>query len=262
MRTRLMALLAVTIFLLPTAPLRADTITVLSDYWFPYNGEPKSAPEGYKIDLLRWVAKQTGDSVDYRLLDWELALQRTESGSGGDCVVGATEGDAPRHARTSQPWGRSLNTFYGHVDRMPTIADIDALRALRVGVVADYSYGDDIDALLAEDGAQVLRVQSSRRAVPLLVMRLATKQVDVIIEDINVATVALHEIKMDQSIKPIQVNFMEADDLFVACTPNERGRALIAKFDAGMARARAEGELQRILASYELKDWIEGASPE
>lgn len=262
MRTKLMALLAVTILLLPTAPLRADTITVLSDYWFPYNGQPKAAQEGYKIDLLRWVAEQSGDSIDYRLLDWELALQRTESGNGGDCVVGATEGDAPRHVRTSQPWGRSLNTFYGHVDRMPTIADLAALRSLRIGVVADYSYGDDIDTLLAEEGAQVLRVQSSRRAVPLLVMRLATKQVDVIIEDINVATVALHEIKMAESIKPIEVDFVEADDLFVACTPNERGRALIEKFNAGMAKARAQGELQRILASYELEDWLGTASPE
>jgi polar amino acid transport system substrate-binding protein len=262
MRTKLVGLVASLVLLLPAVAARAETITVLSDYWYPYNGEPRAASEGYMIDLLRWIAKADGDTIDYRLLDWELALQRTEAGTGGDCVVGATEGDAPRHARASQPWGKSLNTLYGHVDRMPAIPNLEALRALRIGVVADYSYGDDIDALLAEEGVQVVRVQASRRAVPLMVMRLATKQVDVIIEDVNVATVALNEMQMEASIKPISIDFMESDDLFVACSPNARGRALIAKFDAGMARARAEGELQRILASYELKDWAEAANPE
>lgn len=261
MRARLPGLFAM-LLLLPVVTARADTITVLSDYWFPYNGQPKAKQEGYMIDLLRWIAKANGDSIDYRLLDWELALQRTQAGSGGDCVVGATEGDAPEHVRTAQAWGKSVNTFYGHIDRMPSIDSLEALRALRIGVVADYSYGDDIDALLAEDGVEVLRVQSSRRAVPLLVMRLATKQVDVIIEDVNVATVALNEIQMEESIKPVEVDFVEADDLFVACTPNERGRAVIAKLNAGMAKARAEGELQRILAAYELQDWLETGRPE
>jgi len=257
MRAGILASCAAIALMVAAGTVRADTITVVSDYWYPYNGEPRAKREGYKIDLLRWIAKANGDTIDYRLLDWELSLQRTLAGNGGDCVVGATEGDAPDHVRTERPWGQSLNTFYGHVDRMPEIPSLDALRSLRVGIVADYAYGDDIDALLAEDGMQVLRVQSSRRAVPLLVMRLATKQVDVIIEDVNVATVALNEIDMEDSIKPIEVDFVEPDDLFVACTPNARGRDIIAKLNRGMARARAEGELKRILDSYELEDWLD-----
>lgn len=255
MRAILFGLVLVSLGLLPGGRAQADTIVVVSDSWYPYNGAPGDAKEGYKIDLLRWIAQANGHSVDYRLLDWELALERTLAGNGGDCVVGATVGDAPDHARTAQPWGKSVNTFYGHIDRMPTITSYDSLRELRVGVVEDYAYGDEIDAIINAEGAKVLRVAASRRAFPLLVMRLATRQVDVIIEDFNVATAGLAEIDMAESIKPVEVDFMEPDDLFVACTPNARGQTFIALFDAGMARARAEGKLAEILAKYELDDW-------
>lgn len=256
MRTILFGLVLVSGALLSGGRAQADTIIVVSDSWYPYNGEPGAKKEGYKIDLLRWIAQANGHTIDYRLLDWELALERTLSGKGGDCVVGATAGDAPDHARTSQPWGKSVNTFYGHIDRMPSITSYDSLRELRVGAVEDYAYGDEIDAILNAEGANVLRVAASRRAFPLLVMRLATRQVDVIIEDLNVATAGLAEIDMEESIKPVEVDFMEPDDLFVACTPNERGRGLIAQFDAGMAKARAEGKLAEILAKYVLDDWM------
>lgn len=255
MRSIVCGLVLVLAAALAPAGARADTIVVLSDFWFPYNGQPKSQREGYKIDLLRHIAKANGHSIDYRLLDWELSLQRTESGQGGDCVVGAIESDAPRHARTARPWGVSENMLYGHIDRMPSVPDLDALRALRIGVVADYSYGDELDALLEEIEDRVTRIQASRRAFPQLVLRLATKQADVIIEDANVARVGLTELGMTETIRAIDVDFLEPDPVYVACTPNERGRRFIALFDAGMEKARADGELQRILDKYSLSDW-------
>ncbi len=261
----------------------ADTITVRSDYWFPYNGEPGSAQEGYMIDLLRLAAAASGDTIDYRLMDWELALERSLTGT-SDCVVGAIESDAPNHLRSSAPWGRSQNVVYGLVvdanaihevvgaisneplhssqnaayalDGKPIkLKQVADLKPLRIGVVQDYAYGDAIDEVLAADDAQVSRVEASRRAFPLLVMKLVTRKIDVLIEDENVASAGLKQLGLSNRVIPVSSSLTEADDLFVACTPNARGAKLIAAFDQILEQSRASGELATILARYGLEDW-------
>ncbi|PKM06792.1 MAG: hypothetical protein CVV14_11105 [Gammaproteobacteria bacterium HGW-Gammaproteobacteria-4] len=237
-----------------SAVASADTITVRSDYWFPYNGEPGSAQEGYMIELLRLAAAGTGDTIDYRLMDWELALERSLNGT-SDCVVGAIASDAPEHLRTSAAWGKSQNVVYGLDGNSIALDAVDDLKSLRIGVVQDYAYGDAIDAVLEADGVQTSRVEASRRAFPLLVMKLVTRKIDVLIEDENVASAGLKELGLSNRVVPVSSNLTEADDLFVACTPNARGGKLIAAFDQILEQSRASGELDKILARYGLEDW-------
>lgn len=237
-----------------SAVASADTITVRSDYWFPYNGEPGNAQEGYMIDLLRLAAAANGDTIDYRLMDWELALERTLAGT-SDCVVGAIESDAPNHLRSSAPWGSSQNVVYALAGNSIKLNQVEDLKPLRIGAVQDYAYGDAIDAVLAADDAQVNRVEASRRAFPLLVMKVVTHKIDVLIEDENVASAGLKQLGLSDRVVPVSSSLTEADDLFVACTPNARGTKLIAAFDKTLEQARASGELEKILARYGLKDW-------
>lgn len=233
---------------------RAERISIRSDYWFPYNGEPGAAQEGYMIDLLRQAAKANGDTIDYRLMDWEVALERTLAGV-QDCVVGAIAEDAPQHALSPLDWGRSRNVILALDDATIEVSGPEDLRSLRIGAVADYAYGDELDAVLNAEGVRTTRVEASRRAFPLLVMKLVTRKVDVIIEDENVATAALSDLKMTDRVVVISGRDTEPDALHVACSNNERGRRLIAMFDKYLAEARASGELATILARYGLTDW-------
>lgn len=252
--TRIHAIAIGILAIVTAIPAAADTITVRSDYWFPYNGEPNHKNEGYMIDLLRDAAAANGDTIDYALMDWELALQRTLEGS-ADCVVGAIASDAPNHVRTTLPWGRSQNVLYAMVDRPLAIHAVSDLSKLRIGAVENYSYGDEVDAVLASEQAQVTRVEASRRAFPVLAMKLVTGKVDVLIEDRNVADAAISELGMSTRIRPVADALTEADDIYVACTPNARGRVLVTKFDAALQRTRASGELGSILQRYGLTDW-------
>jgi polar amino acid transport system substrate-binding protein len=240
--------------LLASFGARAEEFVVVSDYWYPYNGVPDSDREGYMVDLIRSIAKSNGHTIDYRLLDWEQALEHSLAGKGEDCVVGAVASDAPKHARTSAAWGLSQNQFYAHADRMPALPDLAALANYRIGVVAEYSYGETIDEILAANPKNVFRTKASRKAFPMLAMRLVTRQVDVVIEDQNVAMASIAEMKIT-SIRAVPQNLVQPDDIFVACTPNPRGRGFIAQLDAGLTKARQSGELKKILARYGLKDW-------
>ncbi|MDZ4350053.1 MAG: transporter substrate-binding domain-containing protein [Xanthomonadaceae bacterium] len=241
--------------LLPAA-VSADTITIESDYWIPYNGAPGSGKEGYMIDLLRAIAAESGDEVDYRLMDWDTAVTRSLQGS-VDCVVGAFVEDTPDHAMTSSPWGLSENVFLSHVENIPRLESLEDLRTLRIGAVADYSYGEQIDAILADPEVQVTRQRSSRQAFPHLVMKLITRSVDVVIEDANVANAALTELNMRGRVVPVRDDLTEPDEIHVACTPNARGQALVARFDAGLKAARESGLLAETLARYGLEDWAQ-----
>lgn len=236
-----------------TTAARADTITIRSDYWYPYNGEPGRNPEGYMIDLLRGIAKQQGHTLDYRLLDWELSLSRSLEGS-VDCVVGATRSDAPKHALTSAPWGKTLNVVYALDDSSVRVPDIATLGQVRVVAVSDYSYGEAMDAVLGEENAKVVRVQATRRAFGTMAMYLVTRKADVLVEDSNVATAELKVLNLSERVVPI-AQLAEPDDLYVACTPNARGRAWITLFEQGLAQARASGELAKTLTGYGLTDW-------
>lgn len=233
---------------------RAETIRIRSDYWFPYNGEPGAAKEGYMIDLLRAAAKSHGDTLDYRLMDWDLALEQTLAGN-QDCVVGAIVEDAPQHALSALDWGLSRTVILALHDAPIQVSSLEDLRPLRIGAVAGYAYGDELDAILNSEGVRTTRVEASRRAFPLLVMYLVTKKIDVIVEDEAVATAALYELKLTDRVVVIAGRDSEPDRLHVACTNNERGRYLIAMFDKYLAEARASGELAKILARYGLTDW-------
>lgn len=241
--------------LLGGATASADTITIEADHWFPYNGTPNTANEGYMIDLLREIVSQSGDRIEYRLMDWDSAVPRALAGQ-VDCVVGAYIEDTPDHAMTSEPWGFSGNAFLAHADRIPRLNNLEDFKQLRIGAVENYSYGERIDAILEEPGVKVTRQRSSRQAFPHLVMKLITNNIDIIVEDKNVASAALNELSMRDRILILRDDLTEPDGVHVACTPNARGRALVQRFDEGLKAARASGRLAQILAKYGLEDWV------
>lgn len=248
-------LVATLLILLASTGTRADPIVVVSDYWYPYNGEVRGERRGYKIDLMTEIAEAAGRRLDYRLMDWELALARTLEGRGEDCVVGAIASDAPHHVLSREPWGLTETMIFAHAERMPAIREPESLHGLRIGIIADYSYGDILDPLLASDRVQVTRVEASRRAFPRLVLLLTTNQIDILLEDVNVAAAGLRELRLEGTVRRIDVDWLEAESVHVACTPNDRGREIIRLMDAGLRQARASGALQRTLDRYGLAMW-------
>lgn len=246
--------LLATALLALSLPAAADTITIESDYWYPYNGAPGATNEGYVIELLREIAAEQGDRIDYRLMDWDNSLARSLSGS-VDCAVGGFVDEVPDHANTSQSWGLSETVLFGHAERLPRVRSLQDLRGLRVGAVVGYEYGEDIDTMLEDPQVEVVRVQSSRQAFPHLVMRLVTGKIDVALSDLNVGTAAVKELGLSDRIVLVNDNLAEAEGIYVSCSPSARGRALVARFDEGLSKARANGRLATLLAKYGLRDW-------
>ncbi len=234
----------------------ADTITLVADEWFPYNGRPGASREGYVVDLARQIAAEDGRELSYRVLNWDEALRQAREGQ-ADCVIGASPQEAQGMAFTTQSIGRSVNGFFVTQDSTWRYRGLDDLAGRRIGIVAGYDYGPEVGPYLArpEVAAQVYAVSGSPRALSNLYSRLLGGRLDVVIEERLVGQAAIAAMSLSGRIRVAGNSEVQAE-LYLACTDNDRGRALASMFSDGVRRLRDNGEIDRLMARYGLSDWL------
>jgi polar amino acid transport system substrate-binding protein len=249
---------------LAAAPATADTIRIRADEWLPYNGRSTLRPPGYMIEMASAIAEAAGHRIDYRHIPWDDALAGVESGS-FDCVVGAAAEEVPGFPRPALAWGESQSVAYTLAASTLVIDDVEAIKSLRLAVLADYSYGEVLDAWIEGEGAgsdRLVAVETNVRASRAVLSYLIAGKVDVVIDDRNVILNTLR----DEGLEGRVVERLEvgpADPVYIACTPADpRGARYAALFEQGTRQLRESGQLANILARYGLTDWAAAGGPE
>lgn len=238
-----------------SVPVRAGTITLAADEWFPYNGTPGAAREGYVVDIARAVAAAHGDSVEYRVDDWQTAVSRVRAGI-DDCAIAATTADGAGLALGTEPVGRSVSAFFVRRETGWRFAGLDSLGTIRLAAIAGYAYGPELDAWIAQAPAErVTLVRNSRRALRTAFGLLLTRQADAVIEDELVVRALADEMGVRDRIVDAG-KAPGALDLYFACSPTKRGKRLARRFGDGIRALRDSGELARIMSRYGLEDWL------
>lgn len=235
----------------------AAEITIRADEWLPYNGGSTLKPPGYMIEMAQAIAARNGHTVEYRTLPWERALDAVRKGT-FDCVVGAYLSDAEGFAFPSVSWGKSGNHLYGFDDNPWRYSGPESLSQVRIGVLEEYSYGDELDAYIAankDDPGKVNVAPGVGRGIVMLIGRLVGRKIDIFVEDLNVAAYGIERAGMTGRIIDLgQVG--EDEDVYIACTPaHPRGREYADMFGKGTQELRNSGELKAILDKYKLRDW-------
>lgn len=254
-------LLCVPVLLLLASPVSADTIRIRADEWLPYNGPSSQKPPGYMIEMATRIAAAAGHTVDYRHIPWDSALDGVRAGR-FDCVVGAARTDAPDFAFPDQHWGLSSVAFYALADSTWTYTGLPSLDGVRLGVIPDYSYSDDLDPYIeehADNPARVVQVIGGGRVAMSAASRLVSRKIDVFAEDPNVMRATLKTLDLSGRIVE-RGRAKEDDPIFIACTPADpRGAAYAKLFSEGTNSLRDSGELAKILANYGMQDWQQPA---
>lgn len=241
----------------------ANTISIRSDEWLPYNGSSARKPPGYMIEMADSIARANGHTIDYRNLPWDDALIAVRRGD-FDCVVGATPDEVPDFAFPSEPWGASQTAIFALADSPWRYTDLESLKSQRIAAMPDYSYSEDIDAWIdanRADPTKVVEVTSGGRITMAAVGRLVIGQADIILEDRNVMRLTLRELDLTERV--VEKGALEvADPIFIACTPADpRGRRYADLFAAGTVILRQSGALEEILQRYGMADWAAAAAP-
>ena len=257
MRVRLNILFAVILLVVCTAqPAAAETLSIRSDVWPPYNDEPKSNKPGYMINVLLEIFLPLGYALDYQQMSWTESLEAVRTGQ-FNAVVGATKDDAPDFIFPAEAFGVSDTAFFVKNGNPWKYTGAASLKEIRLGVIESYAYNDELNAYIkANKGTKRLVEATGDEPLTALIRMLQSGQIDAIAEDTNVMFATLIAGKVQMGSITAAGSCKEKSTLYVAFSPkNPKSKELAGKFDEGIKALRSSGKLRAILGLYGLTDW-------
>lgn len=234
-----------------TAP---EPLVVAADRWCPYNCEPGSSRPGYLVEVLREVFEPSGMKVIYRVMPWKRAVFETELGR-IDGALGAVAGDRGRNLIGTEGLGTNATVIVVRRGEAFRYTGPHSLDNRAVGVVADYSYDSNgsLDRYLQQRHESDRSIYVVRQDAPLrsLFAMLERGRIDAFPENRYVARYAIGRMGLLDSVALVETG--RGDAVYVAFSPNARGRRLVDQLDAGVRRLRASGRLAEIMARYGIR---------
>lgn len=248
---RLLGLAMILVATGPTVAL-ADTIVLQADVWCPYNCEPGAERPGYMVEIAQEVFGAAGHTVDYQVAPWTRALANVRSGM-AQGAIGASETDAEGFVFPAQPLGVSANGFAVRKAQGWTYQGLESLSGHQVGVIQDYSYGEELDTWIAANAGQV-QALSGDDALDMNLRKLIAGRVDAVLDDVNVLSYAVRTGGLGDEV--VVQKTAKAQPVSIAFTPgaatSDTYAALLAD---GIVTLRESGRLAEILSAYGLSDW-------
>ena len=236
--------------------LYADKIEIASDPWLPYTGDAKEGKKGFMIEVATEALKDAGHEVVYINRPWTRAVADARKGK-INAIAGAYKEDAPDFVFPKEPIGLAGNTVYALKESSLVYENLDSIKGKKLGVIADYSYGEIIDNYIKSMKGDKKAVQTSvgENALMLLFKKMEKKRIDFFIED---ASVVADFVKKNPKLDVVKRvgDVSEPEGVFIAFSPkNPKSKGYAKALSEGIEKMRKNGRLAKILESYGLKDW-------
>lgn len=250
----------VAFFFLLSSARAEEAITIVADHWCPYNCDPLSDKPGYMIEIAQKAFRRHGITVEYQTMPWTRAIEETRLFK-HTAIVGASQNDAPDFVFPKIPQGWMENVFYVIKGSKWRYSGEPSLEHISFGAVADYAYGNPIDAYIEKHKDDLKRVQlvAGDNALDLNIKKLMAGRIDALIEDEHVMNYYL-----SQRSAAIREKLMEAgslppsrqSSLYIAFSPEAPEAKKYADIlTKELEKMRKSGELKKILDRYSVSDW-------
>ena len=244
------------IFITLTSYLQSDTITLIADEWCPYNCSKNSKNLGYMVDITKLIFEKKGHNVVYEEnIAWDKAIQLTREGK-YTAVIGAYKDDAVDFIFPKVSQGISTNSFFTKQSSSWVYKDISSLKDITIGAVQGYSYGPELDQYIKKYKNDSTKVQliSGNRSIYYNAKKLLYGTIDTMLEDSNVLEYYFKVKNKNIPFKIVGTSYF--DDIYIAFSPkNPNAQKYADILSNGMIEIRKNGELNKILSKYSLKDW-------
>lgn len=224
------------------------------DPWEPYlYGDVDGTVRGLDIELISAISEQAGCEISFAQASWSELLKRLRAGE-VDVVAGASKTrNREAFARFSDPYRRETFALYvrdTEASKYPStvIGDVLAL-GMKVGVVSDYVYGDEIAAL--QDDAQYANQFVEVPISELNYVSLLDYKIDGFLEDPFVAATILRKKGYAEDIEqhPLVVDTGAVHFMFSRATVSG---AIVDSLNQALSELIADGRYQAILDKYSL----------
>lgn len=230
---------------------RAETLVIAADIWCPVNCEPGSARPGIFVELAQQIFAEAGIGVEYRALNWARVLQEVRRGE-LNAAIGAGVEDAPDFLFTATPVALSRNCFFTRADSSWRFSGLASLAQQRLGVINDYSYGDQLNGYIASHRRDSERIQiaAGDKAMELNLAKLERARLDVVLENSWVMQAALARQGKRGTLREAGCRTPDMP-IYLAFSPALPSSArYVELFEQGLQRYKANGRLQALLDAY------------
>ncbi len=234
-----------------------ETITIAADEWPPFTCDPESGDEGYIIDIARAVFEPLGYQVEYALMPWSRALLFVKQGS-FTAAAGVEPSEMEGLVLPVETVGITANDFFVRAGDPWRYASIRSLSTVRLGVIADYFYGVNLDAYINKHkGTPQVQLAKGEKPLETNLRKLVHHRLDVVMDAAPVVSYTSRSMGIKNAIE-----FAGSDSnytsLYLAFSPAlPHSPQLAVEFSKGLRALRKSGNLQEILDYYEVDDWKE-----
>ncbi len=235
----------------------ADTIRLRADEWCPHNCLPQDKKPGYMIEVAQRAFEMAGHKLDYSLSNWTRAIAEARAGT-IDGIVGAIPADAPDMVYHQEEAGLQRNTFFSRKEARWTYAGIASLDQVKLGIIQDYAYSEEIAAYVKahEKIPQRIQVTTGSTALEQNIKKLQAGRIDTLIEDASVFQYKTIQMGLADKFHESVAIVMPSSKLYIGFSPkNPKSKEYAEILSKNILVLRSNGELAKILGKYGLKDW-------
>jgi polar amino acid transport system substrate-binding protein len=235
-----------------TIPVRgsADTLTFVADEWCPYNCAPDAKERGFLIDFLTEIFEKAGHTVQYKTMPWARAIEEAREGKYTG-IVGSYRDDAPDFVFPSIAPVQSFNRFWVKKGDPWRYTGTSSLSAISLGIIRDYSYGEEADAYIASADPSKVQISSGVNALETNVKKLLAGRLGAVLEDHAVMQHYMTQHALHDKISDAGV--LQSQDVFIAFSPKLLDSLKHAEIlSQGLQKLDKSGKKREILARYGL----------
>jgi polar amino acid transport system substrate-binding protein len=135
------------------------------------------------IEVVKRVFEPAGHNIDYQVLNWARAIEESRQGKHTG-IIGAIKSDAEDFVFPANELSQSINVYATRSDDSWTFTGVTSLAGRTLGVIRDYSYGEELDAYIKKNltNKKRLQVASGDNALELNFRKLLKKRIDTVLE--------------------------------------------------------------------------------
>ncbi|WP_127716087.1 ABC transporter substrate-binding protein [Halobacteriovorax sp. HLS] len=240
-------------FFLILTTLANEKIKLVADEWCPYNCSEKSEKMGYMVEIAKKVFESKNIQLEYRTLNWSRAILDARSGKING-IIGAYKSDAEDFVFPSTHLGESLEVFVVKKDHEWKYSGIKSLDEVTLGVIRDYSYGQNIDSYIALNKTNFQRIQIVSGDMPLErnIRKLLNNRISAVIANEAVLKWLMKRKPYLKDKIKIAGQRFTSTKVYIAFSPKNRKQSqrYAQILSDGIEKLKESGELEEILKKY------------
>lgn len=229
-----------------------SVITIAADSWCPINCAPPEKKSGVGIDLAKAIFEPLGYEIDYQVMPWTDALAQVRAGK-VDAVIGASIFDDSTLIFPRQAIYNISDDFYVLKGNSWHFQGVHTLKSKRIGVIADYGYGEVISDYVRKNQGNVslIQVATGENALADNIKKLQNREIDAVVETRPVMEYTIAKMHLGDKIE--WGGTSPQAKVYLAFSPAlSRSKQLAAQFDAGIRKLILSATLDEFYSVYGL----------